>query len=91
MNKEKRAAARRMLSRHHMQQKQKQKPESKPKQAKTENLPGHSCHSCLHYTEECTDYDNSTIQYCEVTNSHNLHSWPFTHTVCVKWAPRTKE
>ncbi len=93
MNKEQRAAARRMLSREHMK-----RPEPEPKQAKIEieKLPGHSCYSCIHYIEEMPDNpDYDTTQYCDVTNSHNLNTWPFTHTVCAKWeherAPQVEE
>ena len=89
MNKEKRAAARRMLCRQHM----KQEPEPKQETIEIAPPPGHSCYSCIHYTEECTVYSN--IQYCEVTNSHNLHTWPFAHTICQKWeherAPQVEE
>ena len=97
MKEEKQKAALRMLSR----QRPKPEPEVKKpmividgKEFTFAPPPDHSCYSCKNYVEESAEYSNTT-RYCEVTNSHNLHTWPFAHTVCVKWehtrAPQVEE
>jgi hypothetical protein len=98
MNKEKQEAALRMLSRG----KAKPEPFEKPMividgQEFTFAKPAdHSCYSCRYYIEEQGDHPNDILtRYCAVTNSHNLRTWPFTHTVCEKWeherAPQVEE
>ena len=49
--------------------------------------PDNSCYSCSHFSLEATYgcEDLANYRYCAVTNSHNLHTWPFTHTICKKW------
>ena len=48
--------------------------------------PDHSCYSCKHYAEEpLTYFEDDGLRYCEVTNCHNLHTWPFAYTICKKW------
>jgi hypothetical protein len=93
--KQKQAAMRRLSSRE-------PKPEKKPmifidgKEFTYAKPADHSCYSCIHYIEEMPDNEEYIpTRYCAVTNSHNLRTWPFAHTVCEKWeherAPQVEE
>jgi len=93
MNEEKKLAALRMLSRPKIKKPLVKKKAAK-KQLTSAKPAGHSCYSCIHYiTEQSPDlFEHAPLtttgnrkRYCDETNSHNLRTWPFTHTICDKW------
>jgi hypothetical protein len=108
MKEEKKLAALRMLSK--PRKPEPKKPVKKPmividgQEFTYAPAPDHSCYSCIHYIEQQSPdvFEHAPLttpgnrrRYCDATNSHNLHTWPFAHTVCAKWeherAPQVEE